>query len=146
MPDILSRMDAEQLDELSDVFAALGNPLRLRIIEVLSQHRELCVCEIGDRLPELSQSGVSRHLAVLKNVGLVRDRKQGLWVFCSLDLERLGRLPLGVLRQMAEDARHAPEEEAAARVAGRTGARRRPERSQAPAERLELLASKPLRR
>lgn len=112
-------MDTDELDELSDIFAALGNPFRLRIVEMLSQHRELCVCEIGDRLPELSQSGVSRHLAVLKHAGLVRDRKQGLWVFCSLNLGRLERLPLALLRDLARAARQAPEEDAEARVAAR---------------------------
>ncbi len=112
-------MTTEELDELSGIFAALGNPFRLRIIEMLSRHRELCVCEIGDGLPEVSQSGVSRHLAVLKNAGLVSDRKKGLWVFYALDLERLERLPLGLLQRVAQAARSAPREDAEARVAQR---------------------------
>ena len=110
-------MTTVQLGELSDLFAALGNPFRLRIIEMLSQHRELCVCELGDGLPELSQSGVSRHLAVLKNAGLVRDRKKGLWVFYALDADRLERLPLTLLQHVIAAARQAPEENVEARVA-----------------------------
>lgn len=112
-------MDTEELDELSDIFAALGNPFRLRIVDMLSRSRELCVCEVGDGLRELSQSGVSRHLAVLKNAGLVRDRKQGLWVFYTLDLHRMESLLLAFLGRVAQAARNAPEEDAEARVAAR---------------------------
>jgi ArsR family transcriptional regulator len=58
---------------------ALSDETRLRIVNLLSNYNELCVCEIVDALG-LPQSTISRHLTVLKNAGLVEDRKQGLWV------------------------------------------------------------------
>jgi len=61
---------------------ALGDETRLRILKLLLK-RELCVCEIEAAL-NLPQSKVSRHLTVLRSVGLVEDRREGLWIFYSL--------------------------------------------------------------
>jgi len=64
------------------VFKALSEETRLRILVLLSE-RELCVCQLESALG-LSQVKVSRHLSVLRNAGLVNDRREGLWVFYSL--------------------------------------------------------------
>ncbi len=64
------------------LFKALSDETRLRIMALLSK-RNLCVCQLEWTLG-LSQAKVSRHLTVLKNAGLVRDRREGLWVFYSL--------------------------------------------------------------
>jgi ArsR family transcriptional regulator len=61
---------------------ALADPNRLRIAMLL-RHGELCVCELMQIL-ELPQSTVSRHMARLKLVGLVLDRREGKWVHYSL--------------------------------------------------------------
>jgi ArsR family transcriptional regulator len=61
---------------------ALADQTRLRILHVLSR-RELCVCQIVDILG-MGQSKVSRHLAHLRHAGLVRDRRDGLWIHYSL--------------------------------------------------------------
>lgn len=61
---------------------ALSDEIRLRIINVIYE-QELCVCEIVDAL-SLPQSTISRHLTVLKNAGIVADRKHGQWVFYKL--------------------------------------------------------------
>ena len=61
---------------------AIADQTRLRILTLLSQ-RELCVCQLVDVLDE-GQSKVSRHLAHLRNAGLVNDRREGLWVYYSL--------------------------------------------------------------
>ena len=66
-------MDAEQ------VFKALSDANRLRIVNLLL-HGELCVCDIQYVL-ENSQPNVSRHLAYLKNSGVVLDRRDGYRVF-----------------------------------------------------------------
>ncbi len=68
-------------EELS-LFKCLSNQTRLRIMVLLAE-KELCVCQLEWAL-ELTQSRVSRHLTVLKNVGLVQDRCEGLWIFYSL--------------------------------------------------------------
>lgn len=72
------------IDHLIDVLKALSDKTRLRTMWVLQRaHSELCVCEIIDALDE-NQYNVSRHLRILKNAGLVRENKQGRFVFYSL--------------------------------------------------------------
>ncbi len=71
-------------EELVDLFKAIAEEIRLRIIWILLKAKsELCVCEIMDALNE-SQYNVSRHLKILKFAGLVRERKEGKWVFYAL--------------------------------------------------------------
>ncbi|OIO03058.1 ArsR family transcriptional regulator [Candidatus Desantisbacteria bacterium CG_4_10_14_0_8_um_filter_48_22] len=72
-------------DELS-LFRCLSDETRLRIMLLLSI-KELCVCQLEWAL-ELIQAKVSRHLTVLKNAGLVRDRRDGLWIYYSLTKPR----------------------------------------------------------
>ncbi len=72
------------MEKYVDLYKALSDKMRLRIMRVLCQaNQELCVCEIMDSLNE-SQYNVSRHLKILKNSGLIQERKQGRWVFYSL--------------------------------------------------------------
>jgi len=68
---------------LEDVFKALGDPVRLRIVRMLSETDEMNVCAIIEQLL-MTQPAVSHHLAVLKHAGLVQNRKQGQWVHYSL--------------------------------------------------------------
>lgn len=63
------------------IIKALSDETRLRIMKLLLK-RELCVCEIETAL-NLPQSKVSRHLTVLRSVGLVNDRREGQWIFYS---------------------------------------------------------------
>ena len=69
--------------EFAALFKALSEPVRLRIIYIMLQRGELCVCDIVDSLA-LSQSVVSRHLAYLRNNGLVSTRRDGVWVYYEL--------------------------------------------------------------
>ncbi len=64
------------------IFNALSDPIRLEILEFL-RDGEKCVCEITPHL-KLVQPVVSRHLKILKNAGLVKQRKQGTWRMYSL--------------------------------------------------------------
>lgn len=66
------------------LFTALAHPLRLRMLLLLQQEGELCVCELTHTL-DVSQPMISRHLALLRLGGLVSDRRQGLWVYYRLD-------------------------------------------------------------
>ena len=70
------------MPEAVKLFKALADETRLRILHLLC-HRELCVCHIVDAL-EIGQSKASRHLAHLRNAGLVNDRREGLWMYYSL--------------------------------------------------------------
>ena len=63
----------------AQIFKALSDETRLRIMALLVDGRELCVCDIMAAL-DLPQSTVSRHLAYLRNAGLVDDRRQGIWM------------------------------------------------------------------
>ena len=70
------------LPRISSIFRAFSDPTRLRILRLL-QGGECCVGDLVTIL-ELPQPSVSRHLAYLREAGLVCDRKQGLWVYYSL--------------------------------------------------------------
>lgn len=71
--------------DLAEFLKALSDETRLRIMALLFQ-KEMCVCEICDVIEE-SQPKVSRHLAKLRDAGLVRDERQSQWVFYYLDIE-----------------------------------------------------------
>ncbi|MCW4007198.1 MAG: metalloregulator ArsR/SmtB family transcription factor [Candidatus Bathyarchaeota archaeon] len=75
-------MSIEEAEVKSKFFKALADPTRLRILGLL-QAREMCVCEVMVAL-ELTQPTASHHLGILENVGLVKKRKEGKWVFYSL--------------------------------------------------------------
>jgi len=64
------------------LFKACSDPTRLRILFLLAT-RELCVCEIVEVL-EMPQGKISRHLALLKQAQLVRDRRDATWIYYSL--------------------------------------------------------------
>ena len=70
------------MSEAVKLFKALADETRLRILHLLCR-RELCVCQIVDVL-RIGQSKASRHLAHLRNAGLVNDRREGLWIHYSL--------------------------------------------------------------
>jgi ArsR family transcriptional regulator, arsenate/arsenite/antimonite-responsive transcriptional repressor len=67
------------------LFHAMSDETRLEIIELLRKG-ERCVCELTDTL-DAAQSRLSFHLRVLKDAGIVRDRKDGRWVYYELDPE-----------------------------------------------------------
>lgn len=67
------------LEKKAEILKALGQPTRLRIMEYL-RDGERCVCEIFPAIGG-QQSNVSRHLAVLKQAGLVADRRVGVSIF-----------------------------------------------------------------
>lgn len=66
-----------------DFYKALGDDTRLKILEMLTG-REMCVCEILNRL-NMSQPAVSHHLKILKQAGLVKDSREGKWIYYSLN-------------------------------------------------------------
>ena len=90
--------------DLVKIFKALSDETRIRLLKLLQQ-RELCVCELMQAL-NMTQSRVSRNLGILKNAGLVKDRRDGLWVHYSLDQKSFNKyaMPLlELLRDWAND-------------------------------------------
>jgi ArsR family transcriptional regulator, arsenate/arsenite/antimonite-responsive transcriptional repressor len=69
------------------LFHALADPIRLRIVEQL-RSGEQCVCELTDAL-DTGQSRLSFHLKTLKDAGILRDRRQGRWVYYALDTDTM---------------------------------------------------------
>lgn len=72
----------DQLTQLEELFKALADVTRLRIVRLLMAG-EVCVCDIHDSL-KIPQAKASRHLAYLRRAGLVTTRREGLWVHYSL--------------------------------------------------------------
>ena len=76
-PDI-ERAEAERM---AAVAKALGDPIRMQIVDVLRKHAgEVCVCEIVP-LFDLSQPTISHHLKVLREAGIVGSERRGLWAY-----------------------------------------------------------------
>ena len=71
-------------------FHALSDETRLRLLELL-RAGEQCVCDLTDSL-DTGQSRLSFHLKVLKDAGLVTDRREGRWVYYALDAAALDAL------------------------------------------------------
>ncbi len=71
-------------DEPQDFFKIMADPLRLRMTLLLAQHGELCVCDLV-AATGMSQPKVSRHLAQLREYGLLSDRKDARWVYYRLN-------------------------------------------------------------
>lgn len=64
-------------------YKALADDTRLKSLLLITQHQELCVCELMTAL-EQSQPKISRHLAQLRKTNILTDRRSGQWVFYSL--------------------------------------------------------------
>lgn len=66
------------MEDIAQIYKALSEQMRLRILMLLT-HGELCVCDLMAVLEE-PQSKVSRHVAYLKNSGLIKGRRVGTWM------------------------------------------------------------------
>jgi len=64
-------------------FHAMSDVTRLQIVEMLS-HKERCVCELQQVL-DVEQSRLSFHLKVLKDAGVITDRREGRWMYYAID-------------------------------------------------------------
>lgn len=82
-----NQLSSEEVLSLSEIFKAMGDPTRIRILQALSEE-ELCVCDLVEVL-EMTQSAVSHQLRALRNLRLVKYRKEGKNVFYSLDDEHI---------------------------------------------------------
>src|ERR671934_2178997 len=82
-----TRLDHRQAVQL---FRALSDPTRLSILERL-RYGERCVCELTDAL-DAAQSRLSFHLKVLKDAGLVTDRREGRWMYYTMSPEAFGEV------------------------------------------------------
>ena len=93
----------EAVQGLAETFSALGDPTRVRILDALS-HGELCVCDLAAVLA-LSQSAVSHQLRLLRNIRLVKPRRDGRIVFYSLDDQHIMSIFKQTLQHVEEEQR-----------------------------------------
>src|SRR5438034_2914511 len=91
-PVVYPDVEREQAARMAAVAKALGDPVRVTLVDVLRKHAgKVCVCELVP-LFDLSQPTVSHHLKVLRDAGLVGSERQGLWAYYYVIPERLEEL------------------------------------------------------
>jgi len=81
-------------------FKALANPIRLRIVHLLTRRDELCVCHFVEVF-NLPQSSISRHLNTLRNAGLVVGRRDQLWIHYRLAIQDQSPY-YGIIKELGE--------------------------------------------
>jgi ArsR family transcriptional regulator len=87
-----SSITENEAQATADLFKALADPHRVRIINLLATAGEpVCVCDINEDV-DLSQPTISFHLKKLASVGLLRREQRGTWAYYSLDEEAMKKL------------------------------------------------------
>jgi ArsR family transcriptional regulator, arsenate/arsenite/antimonite-responsive transcriptional repressor len=80
-PVAYPELEGQRAERMAAIAKALGDPVRLQLVDVLRKHAgEVCVCELVP-LFELSQPTVSHHLKVLREAGIVGSERRGLWAY-----------------------------------------------------------------
>lgn len=93
----------DEIEELTEVFKALSDPTRLRLVKLLGEHEgALCVNALASRL-DVSQSAVSQHLRVLRHTGLVKSERRGSSVHYLLDIDSLKQHRVKVRETLGAD-------------------------------------------
>jgi|SRR5262245_9910322 len=90
-PVLEAPVGEDEADQLAHVFAALGDPVRLRLLSLVAAAGEVCACELLAPLGR-SQPTVSHHTKVLADAGLIRGEKRGRWVWWSIVPERVAEV------------------------------------------------------
>ena len=80
-PVVYPDVERHEAERMAVIAKALGDPIRLQLVDVLRKHAgTVCVCELVP-LFDLSQPTISHHLKVLRQAGLVGSERQGLWAY-----------------------------------------------------------------
>ncbi len=80
-PVVYPDIERGQAERMAVVAKALGDPIRLQLVDVLRKHAgKVCVCELVP-LFDLSQPTISHHLKVLREAGIVASERRGLWAY-----------------------------------------------------------------
>jgi ArsR family transcriptional regulator len=124
--------------DLASIAAALGDPLRIRILDFLARGRRgaccspenpeapvaVCACDISECLGHLAASKLAYHLRRLREVGLVREQRRGKWVYYSINDDALAEICRAVAFRWSKGSTALPEPDGAASHAKRS--KRRP--------------------
>jgi ArsR family transcriptional regulator, arsenate/arsenite/antimonite-responsive transcriptional repressor len=91
-PVVYPDVDRRQAERMGLIAKALGDPIRLQLVDVLRKHAgKVCVCELIP-LFEVGQPTVSHHLKVLRDAGIVDCEREGLWAYYYVRPEALKEL------------------------------------------------------
>ncbi|MBK8136242.1 MAG: helix-turn-helix transcriptional regulator [Propionivibrio sp.] len=91
-PEVHRRLGDVETDQFADAFKALSNPIRLQMIDLISQGGgQVCGCDI-ERHFDLTQPTISHHLKVLRDAGLIQSEPRGTWVMHRLNAPMLTAL------------------------------------------------------
>ena len=93
LPLVREPLSGGQAAELSRVFRAMGDPVRLRLLSLIASHEggEACVCDLTGAF-ELTAPTISHHLKVLREAGLVESSRRGTWAYYRVVPDALGAL------------------------------------------------------
>ena len=88
-PVVYPDIERQQAERMAKVAKALGDPIRMQLVDVLRKHAgKVCVCELVP-LFDLSQPTVSHHLKVLREAGIVGSERRGLWAYYYVNSDAL---------------------------------------------------------
>ena len=119
-PVVYPDVDRQVADRMATVAKALGDPVRLQLVDVLRKHAgEVCVCELIP-LFDVGQSTVSHHLKVLREAGVVGSERRGLWAYYYVIPDALEELSVWLRK------RHPRHREGTIRRGSRVGRRQWP--------------------
>jgi ArsR family transcriptional regulator, arsenate/arsenite/antimonite-responsive transcriptional repressor len=80
-PVVHPEVNREQAERIAAIAKALGDPVRLQLVDVLRKHAgKVCVCELVP-LFDISQPTLSHHLKILRQAGIVSSERRGLWAY-----------------------------------------------------------------
>ena len=82
------RIVSEPRNVTVEVFRALADPVRIELLAQIAARGPVCVCHLQDDLP-YSQSRISKHLGTLRRAGLVTTRREGTWIYYSVEEDAL---------------------------------------------------------
>lgn len=81
-------LSAREADDLAQVFSALGDPARLRILSIIASADEVCSCALEEPLAK-SQPTISHHTRILAEAGLIAGERRGRWMWWRVVPERM---------------------------------------------------------
>ena len=103
MSTLSVRTDPVVVQSLADLFSILGDPTRVRIVDVLSEG-ELCVCDIAEHVG-ITESAVSHQLRLMRTMRVGKGRREGRCVYYSLDDQHIVSLFQQGLKHVTEERR-----------------------------------------